>query len=63
MELKIKNLQIDIAEINLKTRKKEIVRKRKTACFQLWANGLKQKDIAQMINITQQAVSFHISHS
>jgi DNA-binding CsgD family transcriptional regulator len=53
---------VDIAYLSRKTRKREVVRPRKAACFKLWKHGLTQETIANLLCISQPAVSWHISH-
>lgn len=56
-----RRLGVDLDALEQPNRHPEIVRVKALVCFHLWKRGIKQQNIANVLNITQQNVSHHIS--
>jgi predicted XRE-type DNA-binding protein len=55
-----RRLGVDLDALEQPNRQPEIVRVKALVCFHLWKRGIKQQNIANVLNITQQNVSHHI---
>ena len=54
---------VTIRELKSKTRITPVVKAKKSICLDLWRRGWFQHEIAQVINTTQQNVSYLISNN